>query len=97
MEVINHFWADSREIKGLLEGHPQGLNEPVFEEDHERWLTKCIADKFFTLRLFTYGKKNCQKVIQTGQGSERQIFMQKLMAVLLVTFLKKISKRILLY
>ena len=71
MEVINHFWEDSRTSEGLFEGHPQGLNEPVFEEDHERWLTKCVADKFFTLRLFTYGKNYCQKVIQAGQASRR--------------------------
>ena len=48
-----------------------GLNEPVFEEDHERWLTKCVADKFFTLRLFTYGTNYCHKVIQAGQASRR--------------------------
>ena len=89
MEVINHFWADSRASKGLFEDHPQGLNEPIFEEDHEHWLTKCIADKFLTQRLFTYGKKYCQKVIQAGQGSERQTdqtsFILKPMTVLLVT------------
>ena len=71
MEVITHFWEDRRASEGLFQGHPKGLNEPVFEEDHERWLTKCIAEKFFTLRLFTYGKKYCQKVNQAGQASER--------------------------
>ena len=70
MEVIAHFWEDSRASEGLFEGHPQGFNEPVFEEDHKRWLTKFIAEKFFTLRLFTYGKRYCQKVIQAGQASD---------------------------
>ena len=36
MEVITHFWEDSRASEGLFRGHPQGLNEPVFEEDRER-------------------------------------------------------------
>ena len=71
MEVITHIWEDSRASEGLSQGHPQGFNEPVLEEDHERWLTKCIAQKFFTLRLFTYCKKYCQKVIHAGQASER--------------------------
>ena len=36
-----------------LGSHPSGLNEIVFGENHERWLTKCDADKYLNIRPFT--------------------------------------------
>ena len=47
------------------------MNEVVFDEDHRMKLIKYTAEKYFTLRLFTYGKRYCHTVIQNGQQSDR--------------------------
>jgi hypothetical protein len=47
------------------------MNEIGFEDDHRVKLVKYVADKYFTLRLFTYGKRFCETVIQNGKPSDR--------------------------
>ena len=70
LEVCHHFIVDeSRQT--LFEDHEQGMNESVFEDDHRVKLIKYTADKYFTLRLFTYGKRYCETVVQNGQPSDR--------------------------
>ena len=49
------------------------MNESLFEDDHRVKLIKYTADKYFTLRLFTYGKRYCEKVIQNGRASDRYL------------------------
>ena len=71
MNVVEYFWGENSMSEELFDSHPPGLNEIVFEENHERWLTKCVADKYFKIRLFTFGKSYGDKVIEAGKGSQR--------------------------
>jgi hypothetical protein len=43
----------------------------VFEDDHRTLLIKLTADKYFTLRLFTYSKRYNETVVTKGKPSER--------------------------
>ena len=42
----------------LFADHEDGENEMLVEDDHGNKLVKFVADKYFTLRLFDFGKKN---------------------------------------
>ena len=55
----------------IFEDHELGLNESVFEEDHRSALIKLVADKYFTLRIFTYAKRYQETVVTKGQPSDR--------------------------
>eukprot|EP00794_Sanderia_malayensis_P008358 gene8358-9258_t len=43
LSVVSHSWGERRQLP-LFQNHLPGLNEILFEEEHERWLTKCVAD-----------------------------------------------------
>ena len=59
LEVCHHFIIDkSHQI--VFEDHEQGMNESLFQDDHGVKLIRYTADKYFTLRLFTYGKRYCK-------------------------------------
>eukprot|EP00794_Sanderia_malayensis_P013460 gene13460-14847_t len=75
LSVVSHSWGERRQLP-LFENHPPGLNEILFEEEYERWLTKCVADRYFLLRLYTYGKDYCQWVILEGKASRRHKLMK---------------------
>ena len=68
MNVCRHFLLDSRKI---FQDHEQGLNENLFEEDHQSTLVKLIAERYITLRLFTYGKRYNESVVKKGQPGDR--------------------------
>ena len=72
LEVCHHFILD-KSGQSVFEDHEQGMNESLFEDDHRVKLIKYTADKYFTLRLFTYGKRYCKKVIQNGRASDRYL------------------------
>ena len=55
----------------IFEDHELGVNESVFEEDHRSALIKLVADKYLTLRIFTYGKRYQESVVTKGQPSDR--------------------------
>ena len=69
MKVCNHFILDASHQ--VFNNHEQGLNENVFEEDHRSKLIKLTAERYFTLRLFTYGKRYNDAVVTNGRQSER--------------------------
>ena len=69
MNVSRHFMTDSR--NNIFQDHELGLNENFFEEDHISTLIKLIAERYFTLRLFTYGKRYNESVIKNGQPGDR--------------------------
>lgn len=78
LEVCHHFIIDkSHQI--VFEDHEQGMNESLFEDDHRVKLIKYTADKYFTLRLFTYGKRYCEKVIQDGRASDRYLLSKMIL------------------
>ena len=58
---MNSFW----EITELRE------NEISFEDDHRVKLIKHVADKYFALRLLTYGQRFRENDIQNGNPSDR--------------------------
>ena len=69
LDVCSHFIMDKRQ--NIFEDHELGLNESVFEEDHRSALIKLVADKYFTLRIFTYAKRYQETVVTKGQPSDR--------------------------
>ena len=62
--VCSHFVMDCN--CPVFDDHEQGLNENVFEDDHKSTLIKFTADRFFMLRLFTYGKRYNDTVVTNG-------------------------------
>ena len=71
LNVVEYFLGENRANRQPFESYPPGLNEIVFEEDHEKWLTKCVANKYFTIRLLTFGKSYGERVIEDGKESQR--------------------------
>ena len=68
MDVCQHFVMDS---KNVFQDHQEGVNESVFEDDYRTLLIKLTADKYFTLRLFTYSKRYNETVVTEGKESNR--------------------------
>ena len=68
IQVNKHFMLDTTAT--LFSDHEDGINKSLVEDDHKATL-KCIANKYFTLRLFTYGKKHERKVLDKGKQSDR--------------------------
>ena len=68
--VCHHFALDS--TIDLFKDHADGENEVVVEDEHRTQLIKGIADSYFTLRLFNYGKKFTKDVANQGKQSDRQ-------------------------
>jgi hypothetical protein len=71
MEVCHHFVVNESCNLNIFGDHDPAMNEVGLDEDHKLRLIKCTADKYFTLRLFTYGKRYCESVIQNGKQSDR--------------------------
>ena len=69
MEVCNHFLLGDN--NSVFEDHEMGLNANVEDNDHQIKLIKWTSDKYFTLRLFTYGKNFSETVVQNGMPSVR--------------------------
>ena len=69
VKVCHHFVVDST-IK-LFPDHGYSDVEILVEEDHITKLTKFIADKYFTIRLFNFGKKYTQEIANDGKPSDR--------------------------
>ena len=69
IKVNNYFALDTQ--RHLFEDHEEDTNERVFEDDHRTKLVKLTADRYFTIRLFTYGKHYNESVVAKGQTSER--------------------------
>ena len=59
--VCSHFVMDCN--CPVFDDHEQGLNENVFKDDQKSTLIKLTADRFFTLRLFTYRKRYNDTVV----------------------------------
>ena len=65
INVSHHFAIDS--TVALFTDHEDGDNEAVVEDDHRTQLTKFVADKYFTLRLYNYGKKYTREIVNDGK------------------------------
>lgn len=55
----------------IFTDHEEGVNEIFVEDDHKLKLVKCIADKYFTLRLFNFGQKYLNEIVNKGEQSDR--------------------------
>ena len=71
--TVCHYFSLDTTIDLFLE-HEKGMNEVVVEDEHTTKLIKCIADKYFTLRLYNMGKKYTREVINSGKQSDRHRF-----------------------
>ena len=60
VKVCHHFVLDS--TIELFPNHGHSDTEVLVEEDHITKLIKFIADKYFTLRLFNFGKNAYKKL-----------------------------------
>ena len=69
IKVCQHFTLES--TLPLFTDHEDGDNEAVVEDDHKTQLTKRVAEKYFTLRLFNYGKKYTREIVNKGKQSDR--------------------------
>ena len=69
LEVCHHFLLGGN--KSVFADHELGANEDMVEDDNLVKLIKWTADKYFTLRLFTYGKHYSESVKQNGMPSDR--------------------------
>ena len=54
MEVCHHFVINESCHLNIFGDHDPGMNEVGLDEDHRMKLMKYVADKYFTLRLFTW-------------------------------------------
>ena len=68
IQVRQHFSFDSSE---KLFWSDKGLNEMLLGDDHRTKLINCVANKFLTLRLLTYGKKYMKDIVNLGNQSIR--------------------------
>ena len=69
LEVCHHLLLDGN--KSVCGDHEFGANEDMVENDHQVKLIKWTADKYYSLRLFTYGKHYTKSVIRNGMPSDR--------------------------
>ncbi len=69
VNVCHHFALET--TMPLFADHEEGENEIVVEDDHRTKLIKFVADKYFTLRLFNFGKKYTKEIIYEGKQSDR--------------------------
>ena len=69
INVCHHFTLDT--TVDIFTDHEEGDNELLVEDDHRTKLIKYTADKYFTLRLFTFGKKHTNQVVNEGKQSDR--------------------------
>ena len=71
VNVCQHFTLDSS--TGLFTDHGDDDNE-FLADDHRTNLMKRVADKYFTLRLYNFGKKYVKEIINEGKQSDRHLF-----------------------
>ena len=69
IQVNKHFMLDTTTT--LFSDHEEGTNECLVEDDHRATLIKITANKYLTLRLFTYGKIYERRVIHNRKQSDR--------------------------
>lgn len=69
LQVCRYFSLDT--TKKLFSDHEDGFNELLLEDDHSTQLTKFVADKYLTLRLFNFGKKFTKEIVHKGKQSVR--------------------------
>ncbi len=74
IKVCQHFTLES--TLPLFTDHEDGDNEAVVEDDHSTQLTKRVADKYFTLRLFNDGKKYTREIVNKVKQSDRHRFIK---------------------
>ena len=66
MNVCKHFMIDCR--NKVFEDHE---HNNVYEESRQSTLVKLIAERYFKLRLFSYGKRYDEAVDKGGKSSGR--------------------------
>ena len=69
VNVCHHFALETT-IR-LFADHEDGENEMLVEDDRRTKLVKFVADKYFTLRLFNFGKKYTKEITYEGKQSDR--------------------------
>ena len=69
LEVCNHFLLSVN--NSLFEDHEMGLNANMEENEHQIKLIKWTSDKYFTMRLLTYGKHFSETVVHSVMPSAR--------------------------
>ena len=69
LQVCRYFSLDT--TQKLFSDHEDGFNELLLEDDHCTQLTKFVADKYLTLRLFNFGKKFTKEIVNKGKQSVR--------------------------
>ena len=67
--VCHHFLVDP--ASEVFKDHEDGNNEALVEVDHRMKLMKCVADKYFTLRLYNFGKRCTREIPNNGKQSDR--------------------------
>ena len=71
VNVCQHFTLNSS--TGLFTDHGDDDNE-FLADDHRTNLMKRVADKYFTLRLYNFGKKYVKEIVKEGKQSDRHLF-----------------------
>ena len=71
INVCQHFTLDS---SFELFGDHEDYDNEFLAEDHRSNLIKRVADKYFTLRLFNFGKKYVKEIVNEGKQSDRHLF-----------------------
>ena len=71
VSVFQHFTLDS--TSKLFTDHEDDDTE-ILVDDHRTNLMKRVADKYFTLRLFNFGKKYVNEIVNNGKQSDRHLF-----------------------
>ena len=69
ISVCHHFAQES--TLELFQDHEDGENELIVEDDHKTKLTKYVANEYFSLRLFNFGKKYTREIVNKGKQSDR--------------------------
>ena len=69
LKVCNHFLLSVN--NSVFEDDEMGLNANMEENEHQIKLIKWTSDKYFTMRLFTYGKHFSETVVHSGMPSAR--------------------------
>ena len=71
VNVCQHCTLDSS--TGLFTDHGDDDNE-FLADDHRTNLMKRVAEKYFTLRLYNFGKKYVKEIVNDGKQSDRHLF-----------------------
>jgi hypothetical protein len=69
MNVSHHFTLDT--TVDVFTDHEDGDNELLIDDDHRTKRIKCTANRYFMLRLFTFGKKYIEQIVNKSKQSDR--------------------------